>query len=170
MNNSNGMTLMTMQDLVPTFLLPFIPDQIMSLSPSYQRQNTSPPASPFQMMFHSPKVLLTMHSSELDHRKFYNYDGFSTSTAVVTSGPNYIYATTHHLIYISSSITTIIPAAYNIASLVRYCINGLSGSNRPVDVNNIHNFSSSNQKIFDEDPGGYEPTWCLQSMSSDEAI
>ena len=164
------MTLMTMQDLVPTFLLPFIPDQIMSLSPSYQRQNTSPPASPFQMMFHSPKVLLTMHSSELDHRKFYNYDGFSTSTAVVTSGPNYIYATTHHLIYISSSITTIIPAAYNIASLVRYCINGLSGSNRPVDVNNIHNFSSSNQKFFDEDPGGYEPTWCLQSMSSDEAI
>ena len=48
---------------------------------------------------------------ELDTRKFDNYDRFSTSPEVGPFGPNYVYATTHHLISSSSSITIIVPAA-----------------------------------------------------------
>ena len=65
MTNSNGMTLMTMQALVPTFMLPIIPNQIMSLSSSCQRQSTRPPASPFQIMWPSPRVLPTMNYSSI---------------------------------------------------------------------------------------------------------
>ena len=35
---------------------------------------------------------------ELDTQNFDNYDGFSTSLEFGPFGPNYIYATTHHLI------------------------------------------------------------------------
>ena len=78
---------------------------------------------------------------ELDTRKFENSNGLSTYPAVVPFGLNYIYPTTHHLISSSSSIYNIIPAAYTIASLVRYYINGLSGRKRPVDVKKLRKFS-----------------------------
>ena len=55
--------------------------------------------------------------SELDTRKFDNYEGFSTSPSVGPFGPNHVYATKHHLISISLSISTILPTAYSIASL-----------------------------------------------------
>ena len=77
---------------------------------------------------------------ELDTHKFDNHDGFSTSPAVGPFGPNYIYATTHHLISSSLSIAAIIPAVYTITSLVHYYINGLSGQNHPVDVKMLHTF------------------------------
>ena len=41
---------------------------------------------------------------------------------------------------ISSSIAKIVPSSYTIASMVRYCINGLSGRNQPVDVNKLRRF------------------------------
>ena len=41
---------------------------------------------------------------------------------------------------ISSSITMIVNAEYNIASLVRYRINFLSGQNRPVDFKKPRSF------------------------------
>ena len=55
--------------------------------------------------------------------------------------PNYIYANTHHLIHISLSISSIILSAYNIVSIVRYCNNGLSVHNFPVDVMKLQKFS-----------------------------
>ena len=73
--------------------------------------------------------------TELSTRKFDNYDSFSTYPSVGPFGPNYLYAITHHLISVSLSVAAIIPAAYIIASLFRCFINGLSGRNRPVDVN-----------------------------------
>ena len=77
---------------------------------------------------------------ELDTHEFDNYDGFSTYPAVGHFLSNYIYATTHHLISISSSIAAIIPALCTIASLFQYCINGLSWRNCHVDVKKLHNF------------------------------
>ena len=81
-----------------------------------------------------------MHYSELDTRKFETYYGLYTSPAVVPFVLNYIYATTHHFISSSSSITTIIPTVYTITSIIHYWINSLSGRNRPVDIKNIHKF------------------------------
>ena len=81
--------------------------------------------------------------TELNICEFDNYDCFSASTVVGPFGPNCVYATTHHIISISLSITTIVPAAFTIASLVQYCINGLSGLNRPVYVNKLGRSSSS---------------------------
>ena len=83
---------------------------------------------------------LLFNIPELDTQKFYNYDGFSIYTVVGPFVPNYIYATKHHWIYRYLSIAAIIPAVYTIASLVRYCINGLSGRNRLVDVKKLHKF------------------------------
>ena len=60
---ADGMTLAIIQALVPMFLRTVIPDKMMSLSPSYQHQNTSSPASHFQMMWPSPMMLLVMNSS-----------------------------------------------------------------------------------------------------------
>ena len=40
-----------------------LPNQTISSSPSYQRQNARPPASLFEMMWPSPRLILTMHSS-----------------------------------------------------------------------------------------------------------
>ena len=74
---------------------------------------------------------------KLDTRKLDSYDGLSTSPAVYPFGPNYIYDTIHHLISRSSSINTTIPPAYTIASLVRYCINGLSIRNRHICVKKL---------------------------------
>ena len=65
MTTANGITLTTMQALVPTFLIPFIPDQMMSSSPSYQRQNTRPLTSPFQKIWPSPRVILTIKISSI---------------------------------------------------------------------------------------------------------
>ena len=97
---------------------------------------------------------------ELDTHKFDNYDGFSTSLLVGPFGPNYIYATTHHLISSSLSIAAIIPAVYTINYLVRYCINGLSGRNHPVDVKKLQKFFPfQTRKDYDEDPGGYKTNW-----------
>ena len=81
---------------------------------------------------------------EVDTHKFYNYDGFSTSTSVGLFGLNYIYATTHHLISSSLYISAIIPATCTTTYLVRYFINGLSGCNRPVDVKKLRKFYLSN--------------------------
>ena len=81
--------------------------------------------------------------TELNICEFDNYDCFSASTVVGPFGPNCVYATTHHIISISLSITTIVPAACTIASLVQYFINGLSGLNRPVYVNKLGRSSSS---------------------------
>ena len=39
------------------------------------------------------------------------------------------------------SNSEIIPAVYTITSLVRYCINSLSGINQPVYVKKLHKFS-----------------------------
>ena len=77
---------------------------------------------------------------ELDTSKLDNYDGFYIPPAVGPFGPSYIYATTHHLIYISLYIAAILPAAYTIASLVCYCINGLYIRNCPVDVKKLRKF------------------------------
>ena len=74
---------------------------------------------------------------EIYTHTFDHYDSFYTSPAVGTFEPNYVYATTHHLISSSSSIATIVPSAYTIDSLVRYFINGLSGRNYLVNVNKI---------------------------------
>ena len=60
--------------------------------------------------------------TEHDTHKFDNYDGLSTSPAVGPFGKNYVYTTTHQLIYSSSSIAAILPADYTITSLVCYCI------------------------------------------------
>ena len=65
MTTANGMTLTTLQALVPTFLLTFIPDQMISLGPYYQRHNTRLPASPFHMMWPSPSLLLMINSSSM---------------------------------------------------------------------------------------------------------
>ena len=73
----------------------------------------------------------------LDTAKLYNYDGFCTSPSVGTFAPNYFYATTHHLISSSLYIAKIVPDAYTITSLVRYCINVLSGRHRQVDVKKL---------------------------------
>ena len=71
---------------------------------------------------------------ELYTCKFDNYNGFSESPDGSPLGTNYVYATTHQLIYSSYYISSIVPAAYTIASPVCYCMNGLSGRNRPVDI------------------------------------
>ena len=139
---TNGINLTTIQDLVPMFIIPVIPENTMSLSTSYQRHNTRPPASHFQMMWPSPRVVLTMNYSSI----YWNLTPANLTTimdypAVVPFGPNYIYATIHHLIYRSLSISAIIPVAYTTTYLVRYCTNGLSGRNRPVDVKKLRKFS-----------------------------
>ena len=77
---------------------------------------------------------------ELDTQKIDNYDGFSTSSELGPFAPNYVYATTNHLIDSSLFITKIIPAAYTIAILVLYCINGISRRNFPVDVKKLRRF------------------------------
>ena len=69
---------------------------------------------------------------ELNIRGFDKYDGLSISPEVGPYVTNYVYAATHHLISRSLSIAAILPAAYTIASLSRYCINTLSGRNRLV--------------------------------------
>ena len=51
---------------------------------------------------------------EIDTRKFDKYDILSTSPAVGPFGPNYVYDTTHQLIYNSLSIVTIVPDTYTI--------------------------------------------------------
>ena len=108
---------------------------------------------------------------ELDTCKFDNYEIFSTSTAAEHFGPNYISATTHHLISSSSYIAAILPAAYTVDFFFRNWINGLSGLNRPVNAKKMRNPSPiQTGQYFDEDPGGYEPTWWLQSTSPNEAI
>ena len=65
MTTANGMTLTKMQALVPTFLLPLLPNQMMSSSPSYHHQNKRTPASHFQMMRPSLMVLLTNNNSSV---------------------------------------------------------------------------------------------------------
>ena len=65
MTKTNWMTLTTMQDLVPKFLLPVIPDQTMYLIPYYNLYNTRPSVSPFQIMWPSPRVLPTMNYSSI---------------------------------------------------------------------------------------------------------
>ena len=77
---------------------------------------------------------------EIDTRKFDNYDGLYKSPEVVPFGPKYVYATTHNIISSSSSITTIVTYDYKIASLVCYCINGLSGRNHPVNVTKLRRY------------------------------
>ena len=57
---------------------------------------------------------------ELDSHELENYDGLYTSLAVVTFGPNYIYATKHNFISSSSYIYKIVPSTYTIDSPVRY--------------------------------------------------
>ena len=52
-------------------------------------------------------------------------------------GTNYIYVATDQLMFRSSSISAVVTATKTIASLVRYCINGVSGHNRPVYVNKL---------------------------------
>ena len=83
---------------------------------------------------------LLLYIPELNTHKFDNYDGLSTSPAVGTIEPNYIYDNTNNLISRSSSISKILPAAYTIVFLVRYWINGLSGRNRSIDFKKLRNF------------------------------
>ena len=71
---------------------------------------------------------------ELDTHKFDNYDGFYTSPSVSPFGPRYVYTTTHPLISSSSSIAAILPAAYIITPLVRYCINGIYSRKWYLDI------------------------------------
>ena len=70
-------------------------------------------------------------------RKFDDYNGFSTSPAVGTFGPNYVYAAAGQLIYSVSNITAIVPAVCTVFALVCYWINGLSIRNHTVDVNKM---------------------------------
>ena len=63
MTTANGVTLTTMQALVPTFLIPVIPNQMIFSILSYQLQNTRPPDSPFREMWTSPRMLLRMNYS-----------------------------------------------------------------------------------------------------------
>ena len=77
---------------------------------------------------------------KLETRKFDKYDGFYTSPAVGPYGPNYVYATTHQLIYRPLYMSAIVITAYTIASLVHYFINGLSGRKPPVDVKRLERF------------------------------
>ena len=81
----------------------------------------------------------------MNTHEFDNYDGFSSSTTVSPFDPNYVYATTHNLISISLSIAAILPAAYIIDLLVRYCINGLSSRNRPMDDKKLRRLLTFNQ-------------------------
>ena len=57
--------------------------------------------------------------------------------AVGTFGPNYVYAAARQLIDSISAVTCIVLTVCTVAALVRYCINGLSGRNSPVDAKNI---------------------------------
>ena len=81
----------------------------------------------------------------MNTHEFDNYDGFSSSTTVSPFDPNYVYATTHNLISRSLSIAAILPAAYIIDLLVRYCINGLSSRNRPMDDKKLRRLLTFNQ-------------------------
>ena len=133
-----------MQALVPTFLLPVIPDQTMSSSPSYQNKNTRLPASPFQMMWPSPRMLLTTdYSSIYRNLTPTNLKIIMPYLHLLQSAPlgTTIYANTHQLISSSSYISAITPVACTITSLVCYCINGLSGRNLSVDFKNLRKFS-----------------------------
>ena len=91
-------------------------DLILS-APQYKAPNVTS-ADDVEFTKGSTDIEFFYEIPELDTRKFYNYNGFSTYPYVGTFHPKYIYAATHQLIYISSSISAIIHAAYNIASLV----------------------------------------------------
>ena len=70
----------------------------------------------------------------------HSYNGFSTSTAVVTFCPNYVYVATHKLMSSSSYIAACVPSVYTIYSMVCYCINGLYGRNHPGDMKKLSRF------------------------------
>ena len=123
---------------LPTSLLPDKPNKMMYLS-----QNLSLPWYKDPSVTFADDLLFAKGATddeiffdipELYSHKFDNYDGLSTCTSVGTFVPNYIYATTHHLISRLSSIYAILPDAYTITLLVRYCINGLYGRNCPANV------------------------------------
>ena len=78
--------------------------------------------------------------------KFDDYNGFSTSLDSIPFGPNYVYTATRRLISIISAVTDIIKTVFNVNTLVRYCINYLSGRNIPVGVKKFRKFL-----LFDPD-------------------
>ena len=144
MMTENVMILTMMQALTTTFLITVIPHETVFSGPYYQLQNTRPPASSFQMIWPSPRVLLMMNPSSV-------YWNLTPADLTIMMSPlhllqseslvpKYIYATTHHLILRSLSITAIISTAYTIASIVRYYISGVSRRNLPVDVKKLRKF------------------------------
>ena len=118
----NGMTLTMIKSLVLTFLLPVIPNQKMSSSPSYQRYNTRLPASPFQIMWPSPRVLLTMNPSSI-YRNYTpaNWTIIMVSLYLLQSPPLVptISMLPHITQYPAPCLSLqIIPAIYTFASLL----------------------------------------------------
>ena len=83
---------------------------------------------------------------ELDTCNFDNYNGFSTSPVVGPFGSNYVYSAARQFIDIISYITVSVLTVCTVSALVRYCINGLSGRNSPVDIKKYCNLF-----LFDPD-------------------
>ena len=168
------MILTMMQYLVPKFLLPVLPDQTMSLSPSYQRQNTRPPSSPFQMMCPSLRVLLRMNSSSI------SWNLTSTNLTIMTASIHLSQSDSlAPPIYIPPQITESKAPCISLQSYLPhkpFILLYTTTFMAYLDATNLlmsrscEFFSSSNREYCDEEPGGYNPTLWLQSTSTNEAI
>ena len=125
------------------YLLPNIPNPMISFIQSYQHPNTRPPESPLQMIRTSPRVPLTMNSSlTLLNLTPANLITMTASIHLQQSALWPQLCICYHTSpkFSSLSIAVIVCAAYTIASLVHCFNNGLSGRNFPMDINKIRSF------------------------------
>ena len=74
---------------------------------------------------------------ETDTHNFDNYNGFSNSPAIFSFGLNYVYAPARQVIASISAFTDIVTTVCYVAALVRYCTNGISVYNIPVEVKKL---------------------------------